>query len=46
MDPYNQGHILCLFGGVEVKGLAGAAVRHAGKVFSPHTVAGQFFGHQ
>jgi hypothetical protein len=46
MDPYNQGHILCLFGGVEVKGLAGAAVRHAGKVFSPHNVAGEFFGHQ
>jgi hypothetical protein len=42
MDPYNQGHILCLFGGVEVKGLAGAAVR----LFSPHDVAGEFFGHQ
>jgi hypothetical protein len=46
MDPYDQGHLLRLFGGIEVKGLAGAAVRHVGKVPSLHNAAREFSGHR
>ena len=46
MDPDDQGHLLGLFRGIKIKGLAGAAVRHVGKVFSLHNVTGEFFGHR
>jgi hypothetical protein len=46
MVPDDQGHLLRLFGGIEIKGLARATVAQVSKVFSLNDVAGEFFSHR